>query len=158
MSESFTITLGGELPLSLTMPRTAGGLFPHARIFDAADVEVAGSPFPLAEVGATRRYTGPSFTPTAAGTFTALFVAFLDAGRTTEALRFSRDQDSYVVRPPPPPPPSGGGGTPVNCVEPPAECFELTEAHFRAMAVAIGTVHASVPVKLAGALGVIAEA
>lgn len=62
-----------------------------------ADVEVAGSPFNLTEVGATARYTGASFTPAAVGTFTAHFVIFSDAARTVEARAFSRDQDSYVV-------------------------------------------------------------
>lgn len=97
MSQSFQIALGDPLPLSFAMPAGASGLFPRARIYDSSDVEVAGSPFDLTEVGATARYTGASFTPLAVGTFTARFVAFTDAGHTTEAVRFSRDQDAFVV-------------------------------------------------------------
>jgi hypothetical protein len=66
-------------------------------IYDSADALVAGSPFDLAEVGATARYTGASFTPLVVGTFTARFVVYSDAGHTIEARRYSRDQDSYVV-------------------------------------------------------------
>jgi len=97
MSASYLIELGNPLPLSLTMPDSASGLFPRARIYDSADSEVAGSPFNLTEVGATARYTGASFTPPGVGTFVARFVVYSDAGHTTEALRYTREQDSYNV-------------------------------------------------------------
>ena len=99
MSESFDIELGNPLPLSVTSPAGGPPLFWRVRIYDSADAQVAGSPFDLTQVGATRRYTGPSFTPLAVGTFVAHFIPFLDAGRTIEARRFKRVQDSYVVKP-----------------------------------------------------------
>ena len=99
MSESFHIELGGPLPLSLMLPSGGSGFFPQADIYDSADSAVAGSPFDLTEVGATSRYTGSSFTPLAVGTFTARFVVYSDAGHTTEALQYTRDQDSYSVEP-----------------------------------------------------------
>ena len=97
MAESFDIELGNPLPLSLTAPDGVSGLFPRARIYDSSDVEVAGSPFNLTEVGGTGRYTGASFTPLAVGTFTARFVIYTDAGHTTESQFYERDQDSYRV-------------------------------------------------------------
>ncbi len=97
MSESYRIRLGNPLPLSLQMPAGATGLFPRARIYDSSDVEVAGSPFDLTEVGSTARYTAASFTPLAIGTFVARFVPFTDSGHTIEAVRYTRDQDSYNV-------------------------------------------------------------
>jgi hypothetical protein len=97
MGESYNIELGNELPLSITLPDGASGLFPRARIYDSADTEVAGSPFDLTEVGATGRYTGASFTPTTGGTFVARFITYTDAGHTTEDTSYERDQDSYVV-------------------------------------------------------------
>jgi hypothetical protein len=97
MSESFTVQLGSHLPLSLTLPDGASGLFPQAFVYDSADVAVAGSPFDLAEVGTTGRYTNAAFTPIAAGNYTAHFIVFSDAGHLTEATTYERDQDSFVV-------------------------------------------------------------
>lgn len=99
MSESFKIELGNPLPLSFQLPASGTGLFPRALIYNSADVVVAT--IDLSEIGATARYTNPggAFTPTTLETFTARFVVFSDAGHTTEALRYSRDQDSFVVTP-----------------------------------------------------------
>jgi hypothetical protein len=98
MSESFDLSLGTSLPLSLTLPDGASGLFPQAFVYDSADSPVAGSPFDLSEVASTGRYTSSAFTPGAIGTFTALFITYTDAGHTTESGLYERDQDSFVVR------------------------------------------------------------
>jgi hypothetical protein len=98
MSESFDIELGNPLPLSLTLPDGASGLFPQAFVYDSADSPVAGSPFDLSEIGTTGRYTNAGFTPLVIGTFTAHFVVFSDGAHLIEATTYERDQDSYVVR------------------------------------------------------------
>lgn len=97
MAESFHTLLGNPLPLSLTLPDGASGLFPRAFVYDSADVAVAGSPFDLGEVGATGRYTSAAFTPAAKGTFTAHYIVYSNSGHTVEATIYERDQDSFVV-------------------------------------------------------------
>jgi len=97
MSESIAVVLGSPLPLSLTLPDGASGLFPQAVVYDSADAPVAGSPFDLTEVGATGRYTNAAFTPGAFGTFAALFIVYSNAGHTVEATTYARDQDSFTV-------------------------------------------------------------
>lgn len=97
MSESFSLALGDSLPLSLTLPDGASGLFPQAFVYDSLDVAVIGSPFDLSEVGATGRYTNAAFVPLSVGNFAALFIVYSDAGHTTEATTYEHDQDSFVV-------------------------------------------------------------
>lgn len=94
---AFAIELGGALPLSLTLGDGASSLFPQANVYDSAEVEVAGSPFDLVEVGITGRYSSALFTPLVADTFVARYVVYSDAGHTTELLRYERSEDGYVV-------------------------------------------------------------
>ncbi len=98
MAESFSITLGDPLPLSLTLGDGASGLFPRAFVYDSADVAVTGSPFNLIEVASTGRYTNAAFTPASIGSFTALFIAYTDVGHTTKSTIHDNDQDSFVVQ------------------------------------------------------------
>lgn len=91
------IELGDPLPLSCTLITGASGLFPQAFVYDSTGAPVAGSPFDLAEVGATGRYTNQAFTPTTKEVFTALFVVFTDAPHTTESALHGRHEEMYLV-------------------------------------------------------------
>ena len=98
MAESFFITLGDPLPLSLTLPDGSSSAFPQAFLYDSIDVAVSGSPFDLAEVASTGRYTDATFVPTGTETFTALFIVYTDSGHLTESSKYDRDQDSFAVK------------------------------------------------------------
>ncbi len=97
MSESIRVTLGDPLPLSLTLPDGAAGLFPRAYIRDSAGVAV-GSPVDLVAASAPAgNYIATGPTPGAVGFFTAQFVVFSDGAHTIKATIYSEIQDSFTV-------------------------------------------------------------
>lgn len=75
---------GIALPLEVTLANRATGLFPRARIVDAAGAEVAGSPINLTTEPATApgTYKGSWAVPLV-GEYTARFDAFTDGTYTT---------------------------------------------------------------------------
>jgi hypothetical protein len=100
VSEGLSIVLGNAMPLSITLSLPSGlpasGLFPRALIYDSADSLVATRD--PTEVGSTGRYTDAGFTPSAAGTFTAWWTVYSNAGHTVVSPFWHRDQDVFVVK------------------------------------------------------------
>jgi len=89
------VELTNPLPLSLTLPIAASGLYPQALIYDTANT--LKSTEDLTEVGSTGRYTDTSYTPVIEEIYHAHFIVYTDAGHTTESVVYGRAEETYFV-------------------------------------------------------------
>ena len=92
---SMIIPSGDALKLDFTLSDGAENFFPQAHVYDADDVEVAGSPFDLSHQALGRYTNNDVFL--ADGRYYALYITYEDSGHTTIAPQYARATDGYTV-------------------------------------------------------------
>ena len=94
---STPIKTGSKLNLNLLVDDGNDSLFPLAIVTDKDNVPVVGSPFTLVSIGNGRYFNNDYTVIQNSNYLIATFIVYEDAGHTTEALDYRRDEEKFTL-------------------------------------------------------------